>query len=217
MLLQSVWWMRGRLHCHWFTIHHHKYAARDIREGCRDTAKGMMKRGAAEKKTEQWWKHWREDKVTPAVKMWREKKKNTVLPGARRDVPPTCEDCWLENKEGEKLMGAFGHPEQGRCRWWEWCSETGATAGGDNKLSFLGEIRWGQEGGQRKMVEQRGRQGVLPAQNSGNPLSHTHIPTRTHTFWIPCWPRLVDMMPLWFMIAKPASLQLMIPHTHHCP
>lgn len=30
------------------------------------------------------------------------------------------------------------------------------------------------------MGEQRGRQGVLPAQNSGNPLSHTHIPTHTH-------------------------------------
>lgn len=55
--------MPGLLHRYWFSIHHHKYAVRDITEGGRDSAERMMKRRAMEEKTEQWWKYSREGKV----------------------------------------------------------------------------------------------------------------------------------------------------------
>lgn len=47
---------------------------------------------------------------------------------------------------------------------------------GESKLSFLWGIpRW-QRGRQRKMGKRGGRLGLLPAQNTGNPYTHT----RTH-------------------------------------
>lgn len=46
--------MGSRLHCYWFTIHHHKYTESDITEGGRDSVERMMKRSATDENTAQW-------------------------------------------------------------------------------------------------------------------------------------------------------------------
>lgn len=47
---------------------------RDITEGRRDPAERMMKRRATEEKTERWWRHSRESKIRPVVKIKKKKK-----------------------------------------------------------------------------------------------------------------------------------------------
>lgn len=49
---------------------------RDITEGRRDPAERMMKRRATEEKTERWWRHSRESKIRPVVKIKKKKKRS---------------------------------------------------------------------------------------------------------------------------------------------
>lgn len=135
-----------------------------------------MKRGAAEEKTEQWWKHWRENKVTPAAVMWGEKKKKRT----RFCLEPTV--MFLT-----PVRIADWKTKRARSWWVLFVTQNKEDADGGNDVERREQRRErrqikfprGNTAGAGRRTEKNGRgaarQGMLPAQKSSNPLSYTHI------------------------------------------
>ncbi len=232
MLLLSSWWMWGLLHCYWFPIHHHKYTVRDITEGRRDPGgrddeeesdgwkDGAMMEVPHGKSSE--------DHTGCKEKLWKKRRMpnlstNCHYPAAkandtqaaefgpsRATNPLWCSDhLWgLQNVKQKRRKGdvcfQFNLP---------------LTATLNRKTMMVGrKQRKGTRGttagrqqimfpsGNTTVAEREDREKWGRGEEGWACCQLKILVILTHTFWIPRWLRLVNMMPLWFMIAKPASL-----------